>query len=102
MSISEIANLNLLYLYYSMIFLTIFTIVSQVSCLQEPLIPGRYDHGAGPAPPRNPDIVNPTRAPYQDPAQPTWLRVEDLLSRMPIREKMAQLMQGTLSDTYFK
>ncbi|KAL4892376.1 glycoside hydrolase superfamily [Aspergillus ambiguus] len=47
-------------------------------------------------PPRNPPIVNPIRAPYQDPKQPTWLRVEDLLSRMPMREKMAQLMQGEL------
>jgi hypothetical protein len=45
-------------------------------------------------PPRNPPIVNPTRALYQDPEQETALRVEDLLSRMPMREKMAQLMQG--------
>ncbi|KAG2415815.1 hypothetical protein HFD88_007007 [Aspergillus terreus] len=50
----------------------------------------------GEIPPRNPPIVNPIRAPYQDPKQPTWLRVEDLLSRMPMREKMAQLMQGEL------
>lgn len=53
-------------------------------------------HLPGEFPPRNPPIVNPIRAPYQDPKQPTWLRVEDLLSRMPMREKMAQLMQGEL------
>lgn len=50
----------------------------------------------GEIPPRDPPIVNPVRAPYQDPNQETWLRVEDLLSRMPMREKMAQLMQGEL------
>ncbi|RAK81877.1 glycoside hydrolase [Aspergillus fijiensis CBS 313.89] len=48
------------------------------------------------SPPRDPPIVNPTRAPYQDPNLETVLRVEDLLSRMPMREKMAQLMQGEL------
>lgn len=51
------------------------------------------------SPPRDPPIVNPTRAPYQDPNLETVLRVEDLLSRMPMREKMAQLMQGHLDDT---
>ncbi|RAH47118.1 glycoside hydrolase [Aspergillus brunneoviolaceus CBS 621.78] len=50
------------------------------------------------SPPRDPPIVNPTRAPYQDPNLETVLRVEDLLSRMPMREKMAQLMQD-LDDT---
>ncbi|KAL2784742.1 glycoside hydrolase superfamily [Aspergillus keveii] len=48
-------------------------------------------------PPRNPPIVNPTRALYQDPEQETALRIEDLLSRMPMREKMAQLMQGDIA-----
>ncbi|KAJ6126971.1 hypothetical protein N7523_002583 [Penicillium sp. IBT 18751x] len=52
----------------------------------------------GKIPPRDPPIVNPVRAPYQDPNQPTWLRVEDLLSRMPMREKMAQLMQGEMKN----
>ncbi|KAJ5657145.1 uncharacterized protein N7484_000794 [Penicillium longicatenatum] len=51
---------------------------------------------SGKVPPRDPPILNPIRAPYQDFNQPTWLRVEDILSRMPIREKMAQLMQGEL------
>lgn len=48
----------------------------------------------GNIPPRNPPIVKQIRAPYQDPSIETDLRVEDLLSRMPMREKMAQLMQG--------
>ena len=31
---------------------------------------------------------------YKDPAQPVEARVEDLLSKMTIEDKMAQLMQG--------
>lgn len=33
-------------------------------------------------------------APYKDPSLPVEARVEDLLSRMTIEDKTAQLMQG--------
>lgn len=33
---------------------------------------------------------------YKDPSQPIEARVSDLVSRMTIEEKMAQLMQGSI------
>ncbi|KAL1956222.1 hypothetical protein VTO42DRAFT_7482 [Malbranchea cinnamomea] len=35
---------------------------------------------------------------YKDPTQPIEVRVEDLLSRMTIEDKTAQLMQGDIAN----
>lgn len=35
---------------------------------------------------------------YKDPSQPVTARVEDLLSKMTVEDKMAQLMQGSLVE----
>ncbi|PYH44080.1 glycoside hydrolase [Aspergillus saccharolyticus JOP 1030-1] len=67
----------------------------EAQALHDPAIVERIYSSCG-SPPRDPPIVSPARAPYQDPNLETALRVEDLLSRMPMREKMAQLMQGEL------
>lgn len=67
---------------------------SSIADLEDFCAPIRRLEGGTPA--QDPPVVNPIGAPYQDPNQPTWLRVEDLLSRMPLREKQAQLMQGEL------
>lgn len=37
---------------------------------------------------------------YKDPSQPVEVRVQDLLSRMTLSEKTAQLMQGINHYTY--
>ncbi|PYI33826.1 glycoside hydrolase [Aspergillus indologenus CBS 114.80] len=47
--------------------------------------------------PRESRVTNATRALYQDPNLETAVRVEDLLSQMTLREKMAQLMQGEMN-----
>jgi hypothetical protein len=39
---------------------------------------------------------NGTTLPYKNPNNPVEVRVEDLLGRMTIEDKMAQLMQGTI------
>lgn len=39
-----------------------------------------------------------TSAPYKNPSLPVDTRVQDLLSRMTIEEKTAQLMQGDISN----
>lgn len=44
---------------------------------------------------------NGTTPPYKDPNNPVEVRVDDLLGRMTIEDKMSQLMQGIYSYVLF-
>jgi len=56
---------------------------------------GSYNNGTNSTVNANSSLAG---AIYKDASQPVEARVQDLLSRMTIQEKMAQLMQGDISN----
>ncbi|EME83243.1 glycoside hydrolase family 3 protein [Pseudocercospora fijiensis CIRAD86] len=55
---------------------------------------------ANPQPDHDGEYSPLARAPYKDPSLPVGDRVKDLVSRMTIQEKTAQLMQGDISNWF--